>query len=156
MLYFHIWRKGQNDICVMCYLKLLLVEESQFENQVRVSYSSPIEPNSYLHSLKPQLIKWRASEFPSQLKVALQLTVLIGNVLYHKFQVNTSINNFLREKKEWSEKTPKFFTWWLKGINWTEPELGNYQFCQTWTAADLDVVLSFLYDPPKDLCCFGW
>jgi len=39
----------------------------------------------------------------------------------------------------------------LNGINWTEPELGNYQFCQTWTAADLDIVLSFLYDLPKDL-----
>jgi len=52
----------------MCYLRLLLVEDSQFENEIRVSYSSPSELNSCLHSLKPQLVKWRASEFPSQLK----------------------------------------------------------------------------------------
>jgi hypothetical protein len=45
--------------------------------------------------------------------------------------------------------------WCLNGIKWTEPELGNYNFCQTWTAAHLDDVLSFLYDPPKDLCFFG-
>ena len=47
----------------------------------------------------------------------------------------------------------KCFMWYLNGINWTEPELGNCQFCQTWFTGDLEVV-SFLCDPPKDLCCF--
>jgi len=78
----------------MRYLQVLLVEDSQFEIQVRVSYSSPIEPNSCLHSLKPQLIKWRASEFPSQLKSSVAAHVLNGNFLCHKFQVNASMFKF--------------------------------------------------------------
>jgi hypothetical protein len=46
----------------------ITVEGSHFENQDCVSYTNSIEPNSIFHSLKHQLIKWLASEFPSQLK----------------------------------------------------------------------------------------
>lgn len=57
-------KKGQNDIFVMCYLKLLLVQNSHFENQVWVNYSSPIEPNSRFHSLKHSSHKMASTLIP--------------------------------------------------------------------------------------------
>jgi hypothetical protein len=47
--------KGQNDIFLICYLEILLVQNSHvnpLSNQVCVFYRRPIEPNSYFRFLK--------------------------------------------------------------------------------------------------------